>query len=99
MKSQLSIALFVSVLLGMVLLSQNVVSADEPNWYPFVVARGADRIAIQNTPVHQRPNRPMHIYGNAVRRSYQRGTAVPSPREILRPSGNLRSRFENRRGK
>jgi hypothetical protein len=37
--------------------------------YPYVIARGADRQVIQNTPIEQRPNRPLHFYGNFVRRN------------------------------
>ena len=58
--------------------------ADEPKWYPFVVARGPDRMAIQNTPIMQRPYRPMHFYGNAVRRTYYRGNPAPLPRDLAR---------------
>ena len=82
MKLQVIIAVFTPLLLALVVLPQNLVSAAEPAWYPYVVARGPDRIAIQNTPMQQRPYRPMHFYGNAVRRSYHRGTPTPSIRSI-----------------
>ena len=49
------------------------------NWYPYVIARGADRVAIQSTPMACRPYRPMHFYGNAVRRSYFRGSPALMP--------------------
>ena len=90
MKLQVSIAVFAPLLLAMVLLPQAAISAAEPTWYPYVVARGPDRIAIQNTPMHQRPYRPMHFYGNAVRRSYQRNATpqrnVSSQRSAILPS-------------
>ena len=89
MKSQVSIAVFTPLLLAIVLLSQSSTSAAEPKWYPYVVARGADRIAIQNTPMHERPYRPMHIYGNAVRRNYHRGYSVPFSRNNERPTGSM----------
>ncbi len=37
------------------------------NWYPYVIARPADRHWIEATPIDARPNRPLHFYGNAVR--------------------------------
>ena len=82
MKLQVSVAVSTPLLLAMILLSHTSVSAAEPSWYPFVVARGADRIAIQNTPMHKRPYRPMHIYGNAVRRGYYRDNSVTMPRGL-----------------
>ncbi len=43
-------------------------TADEPGWYPYTIARGADRAKIENTPILERPYRPLHFYGNTVRR-------------------------------
>jgi len=95
MKLQVSIAVFTPLLLA-IALSPNPADAAEPAWYPFVVARGADRIAIQNTPMHQRPYRPMHVYGNAVRRGYHRGNTNQLSRNTtlfsrnsVRPAGGL----------
>lgn len=42
-------------------------------YYPYVIARPQDRQAIRNTPIQQRPTRPMHFYGNRVRKSYSVG--------------------------
>jgi len=64
-------------------------SAAEPGWYPFVIARGEDRIKIQNTPMHERPYRPMHFYGNTVRRVAYRGTGVPGRRDLARITTSL----------
>lgn len=55
--------------------------ADEPGWLNVVVARGELRQQIHDTPILERPYRPLHFYGNAVRRAYyhgslQRGAAV-----------------------
>jgi hypothetical protein len=33
-----------------------------------VVAFGAEREAIKRTPIEERPYRPLHFYGNTVRR-------------------------------
>jgi len=83
MKFQPSIGMFLPLLLGMIFFTQSSMSG-EPDWYPYVVARRTDRVVIQNTPMHQRPYRPMHFYGNAVRRAYHRGTPAPLPRDIIR---------------
>lgn len=59
-------------------------SAQEPNWYPYVFARGEDRQILQAMPLHQRPYRPLHVYGNSMRRTYYRGTPVPLAAQIGR---------------
>jgi hypothetical protein len=46
-------------------------------WYPYVIARGEDRALIQSMPMEMRPNRPLHFWGNSVRRTYYRDAAVP----------------------
>jgi len=89
MKLQVSVAAFTPVLLAIIFLSQSSSVAAEPGWYPYVVARGADRAAIQNTPMHLRPYRPMHFYGNAIRRNFHRGTLAPMPRDFRRTVGNI----------
>ena len=62
--------------------SNSTAQAQEPGWYPYVIARGQERDRIQNTPMHQRPYRPLHFYGNTVRRMHYRGTAMPAPRDL-----------------
>jgi len=55
--------------------------AEGANFDPRVITFGEARQEIQSTPVLQRPNRPLHIYGNAARRRHQRGaSAGPSAR-------------------
>jgi hypothetical protein len=55
--------------------------AQGANFDPRVITFGEARQEIQSTPVLQRPNRPLHIYGNAARRRHHRGaTAGPSAR-------------------
>jgi hypothetical protein len=70
--------------------------AQEPGWTGPVLARGPLREEIESTPIEYRAYRPFHFYGNTIRRRYYRGTAVPSPRDVLqggsvlvRPSGYL----------
>lgn len=40
----------------------------ESQRYPYVIARPQDRQWIRETPVELRPNRPLHFWGNSVRR-------------------------------
>lgn len=56
--------------------------ASEPSWQWNVIARGAEREKLQNTPIVERPYRPLHFYGNTVRRRHYRGSAVPGPRDV-----------------
>lgn len=39
-----------------------------------IIAHGALKQEIKSTPILERPNRPLHFYGNTVRRQYYRGT-------------------------
>ena len=59
------------------LLFVTAISAQEPGWSGQVIARGEQRQEIRSTPIVHRPYRPLHFYGNAVRRSYYRGSALP----------------------
>jgi hypothetical protein len=45
----------------------------EPGRLNVVIARGALRDQIRATPILERPYRPFHFYGNAVRRAYYHG--------------------------
>jgi hypothetical protein len=33
-----------------------------------IIVVGKEREKLKNTPIEKRPNRPLHVYGNAVRR-------------------------------
>ncbi|MCC6507890.1 MAG: hypothetical protein IT423_02195 [Pirellulaceae bacterium] len=57
--------------------------SSEPNWTYGIVRTGEDREAIKSLPMTQRPYRPLHFYGNTVRRMHYRGTAIPAPRDVL----------------
>ena len=41
---------------------------------PRVITFGETREQIKSTPVTSRPNRPLHVYGNTVRRRADRAT-------------------------
>ncbi len=89
MKLQVSVTMFTPLLLTLIFLSQSPSVAAEPDWYPYVFARGSDRVCIQNMPMHKRPYRPMHFYGNTIRRSYHRGYSAPLPRDIAQGARTL----------
>lgn len=73
----LKIAVFCCCLLAGVL-----VHAQEPGWYGRVVLPEAERQVIEATPILQRPYRPLHFYGNTVRRQYYRGRSLPGLRDL-----------------
>ena len=66
---------------------QGVSAADretqEPGWIPIVFAPSELQERIDATPIEQRPYRPLHVYGNTVRRVYYRGTPMPRFRELI----------------
>ena len=55
----------------------------EPGWATAIVLSGNQREAIRSLPVTERPYRPLHVYGNAVRRLHYRGTVLPAPRDVI----------------
>ena len=73
-------------LLGMLFLCGLVVaataSATEPGWSGTIIARGAERQRIEALNILDRPYRPLHFYGNTVRRQYYRGRALPNLRDV-----------------
>jgi len=58
-------------------------------WSPVIIATGPYRHQLQSLPIERRPNRPLHFYGNAVRRSHARNQsakfASPAKPSLLRP--------------
>ncbi len=63
--------------------------ASEPGWSPIVVPTGEYRDHIKSMPIELRPYRPLHFYGNTVRRSFYRGNPTPMPRDIRTTTGEL----------
>jgi hypothetical protein len=61
----------------------------EPGWLGVVVARGELKQWIDSTPITERPNRPFHFYGNAVRRAYYRGSSLPQPGDLVKGGAAL----------
>ena len=58
--------------------------SNEPGWLGVVVAHGELKQWIDSTPIVDRPNRPFHFYGNAVRRKYYRGNPLPQPGDVVK---------------
>ena len=46
---------------------------------PRVVTFGENREQIKSTPIENRAYRPLHVYGNTVRRRHYRAVAQPQP--------------------
>ena len=55
----------------------------EPTWTSRVLKSPQQREHLASIPIHLRPYRPLHFYGNTIRRSYYRGNPLPMPRDIL----------------
>lgn len=51
-----------------------------------VIATGELRQQISATPIVARPNRPLHVYGNTVRRRHHRSVSAPTGGEVVRGS-------------
>lgn len=50
----------------------DVAPAGANGFDPRVITFGEARDEIKNKPMTERPNRPLHVYGNSVRRRAQR---------------------------
>lgn len=59
-------------------VAADIAEAAGTGFDPRIITFGAARQEIQATPITQRPNRPLHVYGNTVRRRHHRGSAVPA---------------------
>jgi hypothetical protein len=71
-----SVSLVFCLLVAGLLVPKTAVA--QTGWSPSVIATGEERQKIRSTPIEQRPNRPLHFYGNTVRRMHHRGTPLPS---------------------
>ena len=78
----LSVLLLIPVMTGCA-----ATNAAEPGWAPFVIARGEQRQIIRSLPIEQRPYRPLHFYGNTVRRMHYRGMPLPNFGELTGQPG------------
>ena len=74
-------AILVGSVASSILVPSNC-SAKEPGWDLRVVTFGESREQIKSTPILERSYRPLHFYGNTVRRMHYRGTPLPVPKAI-----------------
>jgi hypothetical protein len=72
--------------------------AAHPGWSPIILPTGQYRAEIKSMPIESRPYRPLHFYGNTVRRNYYQnlsaqslGTQQPASPSIVSPSINPQS--------
>ncbi len=56
--------------------------AGEPGWVGQVVKGPAERARLEQIPIINRPYRPLHFYGNTVRRMHYHGRVVPGAADI-----------------
>ena len=61
----------------------------EPGWVGVIIARGELRDQIESTPILERPYRPLHFYGNTVRRNHYRGAPVPKLKDVVQGAGSI----------
>lgn len=76
------IALLWTVTCSVAWLGNGTVTGQEPGWASDIVVNETVRQQVDATPIVDRPYRPLHFYGNTVRRVYYRGTALPAPRDF-----------------
>jgi hypothetical protein len=67
------VALAMSIALGFAAEAYALVPAQ--GWDSTIILRGAERTAVKSMPIENRPNRPLHVYGNTVRRLEHRAGA------------------------
>jgi len=65
----------VIALAGTLWISSAVAAQESSSSIVVVIAGGQSRQAIRSMHILDRPNRPGHFYGNAVRRRYYSGTS------------------------
>lgn len=68
---------FILVAVGLTAFLPTGVDAAGTGFDPRVVVVGQAREQLKSTPIEERPYRPLHVYGNSVRRRHSRGMAQP----------------------
>jgi hypothetical protein len=72
------------ILLATVLATVAEAPAAAAEFDPRVVTFGSERDQIKSTPIEKRPNRPLHVYGNSVRRRHDRAMQSPPRGDVRR---------------
>jgi hypothetical protein len=65
--------LLFAALMAAAVAPETAFAASKTKFDPRVVTVGPAREQIKSTPITQRPYRPLHVYGNTVRRRHSRG--------------------------
>lgn len=76
------ILLLTATTIAMTLFSSESVQAGETGWSARIIATGEFKEKIESTPIEMRPNRPLHFYGNTVRRRYYRALKTSSQKTV-----------------
>lgn len=66
-------AMLVAIVAAVAMLPDGEARAS--NFDPRVITFGESREKIKSTPIEKRPNRPLHVYGNSVRRRHTRSAS------------------------
>lgn len=74
--------IFLCMMMFLGLADPAAVLAREPGWSGVILARGGYRERLWSTAIQYRPYRPLHFYGNMVRRQYYRGTPLPTAADL-----------------
>jgi len=72
------------VTLAAMLAAVTAIPAVGADFDPRVVTFGSERDQIKSTPIEKRPNRPLHVYGNSVRRRHDRAMQSPPRGDVRR---------------
>ena len=70
--------LMFAALMATALVPETTFAAGQTGFDPRIVTVGPAREQLKNTPITQRPYRPLHVYGNTVRRRHSRGSSGPT---------------------
>lgn len=62
-----------AALVAAAVVPESAFAAGQSGFDPRIVTFGPAREEIKSTPITQRPYRPLHVYGNTVRRRHARG--------------------------
>jgi hypothetical protein len=82
-RKEMFVRVFAVILAVILILSASSASSQEPGWSGRFVVVGAEREQVRSSPILQRPYRPFHFYGNAVRRANYRGRMLPQPQDWM----------------
>ena len=74
------LATLLAIAVGLALVSLSI--GQEPGWTSRIIVPSSEEAIRQATPIVERPYRPLHFYGNTVRRMHYHGRVRPSVTEI-----------------